>query len=90
MEIAISQDEIKDYLKLKILSQLATYKEKIRMFENKYALNFTQFEKKMQNSEEQFEIWDDYIEWKAYEGLLIDLRKKLGDIDTAGHIKIVK
>jgi len=90
MEIAISQDEIKDYLKLKTLSQLAIYKEKIRLFENKYASNFSQFEKKMISSKEEFEVWDDYIEWKAYEGLLLDLKKKLGDIDTAGHIKIVK
>jgi predicted DNA-binding protein YlxM (UPF0122 family) len=90
MEINISQDEIKDYLKLKTLSQLSSYKEKIGLYEKKYDMNFPQFEKEVQQGEEKFEMWDDYIEWKAMEGLARDLTKRLGEIDSARHIKITK
>jgi hypothetical protein len=90
MELNISQDEIKDYLKLKTLSQLSSYKEKIGFFEKKYHMNFSQFEKEVKQGEEKFEMWDDFIEWKAMEGLVGDLTKRLGKIDGARHIKITK
>jgi hypothetical protein len=90
MEIVISQEEIKDYLKLKILSRLTSFKEKIRIFEKKHSMNFISFEQMVLNSEEKFDLWDDYIEWKANEGFVADLNKELGEIDRAGHIKIIK
>jgi hypothetical protein len=90
MEIVISQDEIKDYIKLKTLARLADIKEKIRIFQQKYNMDFPQFESFVLDNEEKFETWDDYIEWKAYIGFLADVKKELGEIDRAGHIKITK
>lgn len=90
MDITVSQEEIKDYLKLKTLSRLSALKEKLRLFEQKYRMTFSQFEKMVLSTEEQFETWDDYIEWKAIEGMVSDLTKKLGEIESAGHIKIIK
>ncbi len=90
MEFSIRQDEIKDYLKLKMLSRLARVKEKIKIFEKKYSMEFPQFEEKVLNSEEHFEMWDDYIEWKSYEGLQHNLNHELENIDRAEHIKVIR
>jgi hypothetical protein len=90
MELSISQDEVKDYLKLKTLSRLTQLKEKIRLFNQKYNMNFTQFELSVKNSEEDFEKWDDYIEWKAYEDFQNDLLVKLREIENARDIKIIR
>ncbi|MFQ6056657.1 MAG: hypothetical protein ACE5J3_11825 [Methanosarcinales archaeon] len=39
----------------------------MKKFSDKYNTTFKEFEKKIENSiEENFEEWDDYIEWKAY------------------------
>ncbi|MCX6147039.1 MAG: hypothetical protein NTW25_07275 [Candidatus Kapabacteria bacterium] len=50
-------------------------KEKIEEFKNKYSLNFDEYEILISNSKkENFEKWDDYIEWKAYEHTLKELK----------------
>lgn len=90
MELIITQDEVKGYLKLKTLSRLTQIKEKIRLFTQKYHLDFPQFEQLVMNSEEKFELWDDYIEWKAYEDFQRDLVTKLREIENARDIKIVR
>lgn len=64
--ITVSGEEIKEYEKLKIISQLTPIKEKIRFFENKYGCSLEDFERSLKEKEESFEEWDDYIEWKAY------------------------
>ena len=41
--------------------------KKIKLFEKKYGQTFVQFENKIKQSEnEDFEEWDDLIEWEAY------------------------
>lgn len=43
----------------------------------------------MEKTDESFEEWDDYIEWKANFELLKDLENKLVKLDNAKNIKIV-
>jgi hypothetical protein len=88
MGIIVSSDEIKEYEKLKIISQLTPVKEKIRFFENKYGCSFEEFEKRLKEGEENFEEWDDYIEWKAYVESLRDLELRLREINDAKDIRI--
>ena len=38
--------------------------------------------------EENFEEWDDYIEWKAYVMTLKDLEEKLREIEGAKDVRI--
>jgi len=90
MELRISEGEVKDYLKLKSLSRLTQIKEKIRLFNQKYQIDFSQFEQSVTNSKEDFEKWDDYIEWKALEDFRHDLEVKLREIDNARDIKIIR
>ena len=43
----------------------------IKFFEQKYQKNFDAFEAEINSSkEEDYEKWDDYIEWKAFNKLL--------------------
>ncbi|MGQ4913122.1 MAG: hypothetical protein ACP6IU_00080 [Candidatus Asgardarchaeia archaeon] len=90
MSITISKDEIKRYLKLTIISEITLLKEKTRLFEKKYGCTFLDFEKNIKTAEkERFEIWDDYIEWKAYTEKVSELKKKLKAVEHAKKIKVI-
>jgi len=47
------------------------------------------FEKKVKQEKENFEKWDDYIEWKAYVESLKNLESKLRKIEGAEDIRII-
>lgn len=64
-------------------------KEKTTLFEKKYGCSIDAFRKRMEKTDESFEEWDDYIEWKANFELLKDLENKLVKLDNAKNIKIV-
>ena len=89
MVIIVTRDEIKEYEKLKIISQLTPVREKIKLFESKYNCSFEEFEKKIKEEKEDFEKWDDYIEWKAYIETLKDLTAKLKEIEDVKDIRVV-
>ena len=76
MDITVSKDEIIEYKKLKTLSEITLTKEKVALFERKYQCSLNDFKKRLEENEEEFEEWDDYIEWKAYSEQLIDLENK--------------
>ena len=58
-------------------------KQKIRLFESKYKMGLEDFEKKL--TKEDFERWDDLLEWKAYSRLL---KEKEEIIKKHGYIKV--
>ena len=82
MSLDINKKEIKQYKKLKIIGDLAPIKEHIKLLEKKYGLTFHEFKKQVSEEAEDFEKWDDYIEWKAYQKKLNDLNKTLDDINN--------
>jgi hypothetical protein len=85
--INISKEDIKLFEKLNIISQITPIKEKIKYFEQKYKHSFEAFEI-YAKSEENFQEWDDYIEWKGYEEKLKDLELKLKEIESATDFKV--
>ena len=89
MDIIISKDEIKEYEKLNIITEITLIKEKITLFETKYGCPLEVFKKRMEEHEEIFEEWDDYIEWKANFDILGDLEEKLIKTENAKKIKII-
>jgi len=89
MDIIVSKDEIIEYKKLKVISEMTLTKEKISLFEKKYGCSIDEFRKRIEDSKESFEEWDDNIEWKANSELLKDLKNKLTELDNAKDIKIV-
>ncbi len=54
-----------DFEEIIRLYELHIVKEKLTLFEKKYGKTFSDFEKEVL-SKEDFEKWDDYLEWKAY------------------------
>jgi len=87
--LKLSKDEIKEYEKLKIISQMAPLKGKIELFEKKYRCRFKEFEKDIKRKErEDFGAWDDYIEWKAYLKTMQELETKIKEIEDALDITI--
>jgi len=85
--IHVSREEIKTLERLKVISQIAPIRDKIQHFEKKYGCTLEAFEARRQR-EEDFEQWDDYIEWKAYTEKLKDLEQTLQEIEHAQDITI--
>ncbi|MBC8390811.1 MAG: hypothetical protein ISS13_04415 [Actinobacteria bacterium] len=87
--LKIPKDEIKEYERLKIISQIAMVKGKIELFGKKYKCSFDNFAKEVKKREnEDFDIWDDYIEWKAYIKALDELKHKIKEIDNVEDITV--
>jgi hypothetical protein len=88
MSITVSRDEVIGFEKLKAISQIAPIKERIRFFESKYGCTLAEFRDRIEREKEDFETWDDYIEWRAYIGSLKDLESKMRDIEDAQDIRV--
>jgi hypothetical protein len=89
MPVTVPEKDVKQFEKLKLLSHIVPIKEKIRFFEEKYDTTLDVFEKGMKEKEEEdFEKWDDYIEWKAYTERLDELKKKMDDVEHATRFRI--
>ena len=86
--LVVSKGDIKAFEKLKLISQIAPLKERIRSLEKKYGCDIKLLESKMSKLPEDFERWDDFIEWKAYSASLLDLESRLKKIDNVKDIRI--
>ncbi len=63
------EEIIKDYLFTEILFKISQFKEEIKFFQKKYNKTFEEVKKEYENSEENFEIYDDLMAWEfAIEG----------------------
>lgn len=91
LDIIVSRDEIKEYEKLKLISELALIKQHLSLFESKYNCHFQEFEENLKReSQDNFKEWDDYIEWKAYWEREKVLAAKMDQIAHVQDIKIVE
>ncbi len=63
--INIGKNSLINYYLLNRMYEIHLAKEKILLFEKKYMMNFIQFEVYTIENSEDFEKWDDYLEWKA-------------------------
>ena len=83
----IDRKHISELLLMEAYADLHKVKDKINMFERKYNRKFEDFEYSMNSEKEDFEKYDDYIEWKAYISQLKDLQQKISDIKS-GKLQI--
>ncbi len=89
--IKVSKEEIKLFEILKKEAEISEIKEKISFFERKYRCNLKEFEKRIKRlKKENFEMWDDYIEWSGFVKYLHKLEKELKEIRNAENIKITE
>lgn len=77
----VSKQQISHWVLLDYQAQRQLFEAKINFFKKKYNLDFQSFERQLkQATTENFEAWDDSIEWKAYEQFLSELLTKIEDI----------
>lgn len=81
-------EDVKEYKKLKLISEMIPIRERIRLFENKYNLNFKGFEEKIKQQPENFKLWDDYIEWKAYQNKFREIKEEISKVKNGKDITI--
>ena len=83
MITTIHDNDIMQYKKLKLIGDIAPVREHLKLFETKYGMLLEEFEQQLKTADEDFEKWDDYIEWKAYSEKMIELKKALQSIENA-------
>ena len=84
----IPKREVADLLKLDLMARLREAKEKEALYRRTHQQSFEAFEETVQQGEEEFGRWDDYLEWKAYRRVRQDLEQKIealrrGDFEVA-------
>lgn len=87
--IEVGKGEIIDFLRLNLISEIQSLKRYLELFEMKYRKSFEEFENDVLEGEENFEKWDDYMEWKAYLSTYEDRMKNLKDLESAEDIKVI-
>ena len=84
--VIIDKEKAKDMYYANMMYEYHKVYEKIRLFTKKYAMSFEQFEKDIKSSEkEDFEKWDDYMEWKGYENVLQNLIKEKKELEVGDY-----
>jgi hypothetical protein len=79
--ITIQKQSVANWLLAQYMATSYTINEKIRLFERKYGQTWTDFSRKIELAkDEDFEQWDDYIEWKAYVKMAEDLAFKIDEV----------
>ncbi len=87
--IEVNKEEIINFWRLDLISEIQALKKSIELFEKKYAKSFKEFEKDVLEGKEDFEKWDDYMEWKAYGNTYKDKMKQLKNLENAKDIKVI-
>ena len=78
--VIVHKQNIADILLMEALGELHQVREKLRLFQQKYQQSFEEFSSRLEREEENFERFDDYIEWKAYMQLLHEIEQKIEDL----------
>jgi len=79
--LTINKQEISNLLLLNYLSSLHSVREKLRLFENKYHTSWENFSGSLKSkNKEDFQEWDDYIEWKSYMKISDELTHRINEV----------
>lgn len=81
----IDSDIIKNLYYTNILYEIHTTEDKLSFFKSKYKITFEEFERDLKNSNENFDKWDDYMEWKAFHKKYQILSSQKSDIENGNY-----
>jgi hypothetical protein len=88
--VRVDKHQIGNLLLVGLLSERNLYLSKIRQFENRHHLSFEAFEEKVNTaSQDDFENWDDLIDWKANLSLLAKTEEQITDVRN-GNIEMAE
>ncbi|MBL8029555.1 MAG: hypothetical protein JNL74_24280 [Fibrobacteres bacterium] len=77
----ITRQEAINSTLLEILSTKHHLVEKNRVFINRFGCTAEELEKKVKESPENFEVWDTLMEWKSVLAMLVDVEKRLMELE---------
>ena len=81
--LVIEKQRVADWMLLSYHAEQKQLHDRIVIYENKYNQSFKKFEKNIKQKEnENFDEWDDYIEWKAYNDFYSQITKMINDIKS--------
>ncbi len=84
--VFINSSSIKEFYNANLMYEIHKAKEKVRLYKTKYGLSFDDFEKEVKcNDKEDFTKWNDYMEWKAYEKMLLKFNKEKKDLEVGNY-----
>lgn len=85
--IELNKKEIKNIYKIDLLSELHITKTRLSFFEKKYNCSLKNFEKTLNKTEdkENFEKWDDLMEWKAYANSYREIKNKIEELNNENY-----
>jgi hypothetical protein len=81
--LVIDKHRVADWMLLSHLAEQRQLHEKILLYEKKYGQTFKEFRNKTNQKEnEDFQEWDDLIEWQAYINFHSHITKTINDIKS--------
>ncbi|MFQ5603947.1 MAG: hypothetical protein ACE5HS_11825 [bacterium] len=84
--VVIDSSILKDLYYANLIYEIHKTAEKLRIYRKKYGLSFDEFEETVKSDEtEDFNKWDDYMEWKAYEKLMVRYQKEKKDLEIGNY-----
>ena len=78
--ITIQKQNVANWIMAEYLATSHAVNEKIRLYERKYGQTWDEFSQSIGQASEDFDRWDDYIEWKAYEKMAQELAHKINEV----------
>ncbi len=78
--LTISREQVQNIMRLELLTQQREIVEQIAAFEKKYGCTFAEFGRRVNAESENFEHWDDYMEWKAAMKVQAELAQNLTEL----------
>ena len=87
--VTVDKEHVSRLMLLEAYSEKHQAEEKLRLYKNKYNKEFQAFEAEIQkDTEERFDRFDDYMEWKAYQQHLAEINSRIEELKRA-DIKVV-
>ena len=81
--LVIDKHRVADWMLLSHLAEQRQLHEKIVLYEKKYKQTFIEFKNNTNQKEgEDFQEWDDLIEWQAYTDFYTNITKTINDIKS--------
>ncbi|MBD3276637.1 MAG: hypothetical protein GF372_15080 [Candidatus Marinimicrobia bacterium] len=85
----LSKKDISELYELEFLAKKHKLEEKIHHLLIKYDMPFEDLEEIALGGEEDFEKWDDYMEWKALQKSLDSIERNIKDLQS-GNFRITE
>ena len=80
--VIVDKSHISSVLLMETYAELHELNERIKWYEEKYQQTFKEFEKMIHKGKEDFKLYDDYIEWKAYYHKKKEIEQKIKDLKS--------